>query len=85
MFLHPPVGLVVRVLRYAAECRAGGLLVVPFWPGAIYMAKLRAAESAGKVILLKKFRPELVSPVWVKSRTFHGPARFDFFVYQLNF
>ena len=85
MFLHPPVGLVVRVLRYAAECRAGGLLVVPFWPGAIFMAKLRAAESAGKVILVKKFRPELISPVWVKSRTFHGPARFDFFVYQLNF
>ena len=46
------------------------------------------AQSSGECWegdLVKKFRPELVSPVWVKSRTFHGPARFDFFVYQLNF
>ena len=85
MFLHPPVGLVVRVLRYAEQCGAAGLLVVPFWPGAIFMTKLGALERAGKVVLVRRFRPDLISPVWIKSKTFHGPARFDFCVYQLNF
>ena len=85
MFLHPPVGLIVRVLRYAEACKAAGLLVVPFWPGAIFMTELRAREVAQKVVLVKTFRPELISPEWIKSKTFHGPARFDFLVYHVNF
>ena len=85
MFLHPPVGLIVRVLRYAKACKAAGLLVVPHWPGSIFMTELRAAEIEGKIFMVKEFQPELVSPEWIKSKTFHGPARFDFFVYHINF
>ena len=85
MFLHPPVGLIVRVLRYAEACAASGVLVVPVWPGAIFMTELRAAQRVGKVQVLRIFRPDLVSPVWIKSKTFHGPARFDFLVCALNF
>ena len=85
MFLHPPVGLIVRVLRYAEACNATGLLVVPFWPGAIFMTELKAVEKEGKVEMVRRFRPELVSPEWIKSKTFHGPARFDFLVYYVNF
>ena len=84
MFLHPPVGLIVRVLRYAEACKATGLLVVPFWPGAIFMTELRALEATQKVQLVRRFRPELVSPEWIKSKTFHGPARFDFLVYLVK-
>lgn len=85
LFLHPPVGVVTRVLRYAEMCGAVGLLVVPFWPGAIFMTELRDLEKKRKVGLLKKFRPELVSPEWIKSKVFHGRARFDFYVYHVNF
>ena len=85
MFLHPPVGLIVRVLRYAEACAASGVLVVPVWPGAIFMTELRAAQRVGKVQVLRTFRPDLVSPAWIKSKTFHGPARFDFLVCALNF
>lgn len=85
MFLHPPVRLVVRVLRYAEACAASGVLIVPVWPGAIFMTELRAAQRVGKVQVLRTFRPNLVSPVWIKSKTFHGPARFDFLVCALNF
>ena len=55
MFLHPPVGLIVRVLRYAEHCGAAGLLVVPFWPGAIFMTELRKLEAAQKLVLVKTF------------------------------
>ena len=85
MFLHPPVGLIVRVLRYAEACKAVGLLVVPHWPGSIFMTELRAAECEGKVMMVREFQPELISPEWIKSKTFHGQARFNFFVYCINF
>ena len=75
----------MRVLRYAKACKAAGLLVVPHWPGSIFMTELRAAEIEGKIFMVKEFQPELVSPEWIKSKTFHGPARFDFFVYHINF
>ena len=77
-------GLIVRVLRYAEACKATGLLVVPFWPEAIFMTELRALEATQKVQLVRRFRPELVSPEWIKSKTFHGPARFDFLVYLVK-
>ena len=85
MFLHPPVGEIVRVLRYAEACKAAGLLIVPFWPGAIFMTELNAVESRGKVEMVRRFQPELITPEWIKSKTFQGPARFDFLVYYVNF
>ena len=39
-FIHPPVGLVVRALRYAEECKAAGVLIVPDWSGSIFKAVL---------------------------------------------
>ena len=49
------------------------------------MTELRAAECEGKVMMVREFQPELISPEWIKSKTFHGQARFNFFVYCINF
>ena len=40
MFLHLPVRLIVRVFRYAETCAVSGVLIVPLWPGAIFMLRV---------------------------------------------
>ena len=35
------MGLVVKVLRYAEQCQASGLLVVPDWQGSVFMVVMR--------------------------------------------
>ena len=84
-FFHPPVGVIVRVVRYAEQCKAGGLLVVPDWPGSVFMVVIRSLEAAGKVRQVRRFRPWLESPPWLKSRTFQGTPKFDFLAFLYNF
>ena len=82
---HPPVGLVVRVLRYAEACGARDLLVVPDWPGSVFGAVLREKEDEGKVVLVDRFRPWLEAPMCMTYRTFKGIPAFDFLAFRLNF
>lgn len=85
VFFHPPVGLIVKVLRYAEECQASGLLVIPDWPGSVYMVVLRDLMARQKVWLARRFRPVLHSAPWILSRTFSGMPKFDFLAVGLNF
>ena len=84
-FFHPPVGLLVRVLRYAERCRAKGLLVVPDWQGSAFAVKIRGLERQGKVVKVARFRPFLEAPAWLESKTFQGEPKFDFLAYLLKF
>ena len=84
-FFHPPVGVVVRVLRYAEQCGASGLLVVPDWQGSLYMVVVRELVARRMIRMVEKFRPSLESPPWLKSRTFSGVPKFDFVVYMMMF
>ena len=84
-FFHPPVGLVVKVLRYAEMCRASGLLVVPDWQGSVFMVVLRELMARRKVWLARRFRPVLQSPPWLKSKTFSGVPKFDFLAIMMDF
>ena len=84
-FFHPPVGLIMQVLRYAEKCEAKGLLVVPNWQGSAFAVKIRGLEKGGKLMLVDKFRPFLETPGWLESRTFKGVPKFDFLVYRLQF
>ena len=84
-FFHPPVGLVAKVLRYAEFCGAKGLLVLPEWPASVFMARLREKELEGKVIRVLKFKPELETPLWMKSNVFRGTPKFDFLAHKFSF
>ena len=84
-FFHPPVGLVAKVLRYAECCGASGLLVVPDWPGSVFMARLREKELEGKVAMVLRFRPWLETPGWMRSDAFRGTPKFDFLAYSFVF
>ena len=85
VFIHPPVGLVVRVLRYAEQCRAKGLLVVPNWHSSIFMAKLVELEKRDKIRRVAKFKPFLHSAPWISSNTFQGFPWFDFLAFEMHF
>ena len=84
-FFHPPVGEVVKVLRYAEWCRASGMLVVPLWQGSVFMVVLRELMGSGKARMVKRFRPMLLSPPWLKSKTFSGIPKFDFIAVVFDF
>ena len=72
------MGLIVKVLRYAEECQASGLLVIPDWPGSVYMVVLRDLMARQKVWLARRFRPVLHSAPWILSKTLSGMAKFIF-------
>ena len=84
-FYHPPVGLVVKVLRYAEQCQASGLLVVPDWQGSVFMVVLRDLMAKRKVWIVRRFRPVLLSPPWLTSKTFCGVPKFDFLAVIMDF
>ena len=84
-FFHPPVGLVVKVLRFAEQCRASGLLVVPLWQGSVFMVVLRELVARGRARIVRRFRPALQSPPWLKSKTFCGVPKFDFLAIVFEF
>ena len=84
-FFHPPVGLIVKVVRYAEKCGACGLLVVPDWPGSVHGPLLREKEMEGRMVLVDRFRPRLESPEWMKSTMFSGIPKFDFLAYEFRF
>ena len=77
--------MIVRVLRYAEQCQASGLLLVPEWPASVFMLVLRNMKVAGKVREVSRFRPWLESPPWLKSKTFSGTPKFDFIAYLFTF
>ena len=74
-----------KVLRYAECCRASGLLVVPDWPGSVFMARLREKELELKVDMVLRLRPRLEAPGWMRSDLFRGTPKFDFLVYSFVF
>ena len=84
-FFHPPVGLIVRVMRYAEACRADGLLVVPDWPFSVFCTVLRETEGEGKVVRVDRFRPYLESPGWMISNTFRRVPKSDFIAFLFEF
>ena len=84
-FFHLPVGLVAKVLRYAECCGASTLLVVPDWPGSVYMARLREKELEGRVARVLRFEPRLEAPAWMKSNVFRGTPNFNFLAYTFSF
>ena len=49
-------------MRYSEHCEASGLLVVPDWPGIMFMARLREKELEGRVARVMRFVPWLEAP-----------------------
>ena len=74
-----------KVLRYAEVCGASGLLVVPDWPGSVFMARLREKELEGRVARVLEFKPWLEAPAWMKSNVFRGSPKFNFLAYTFCF
>ena len=60
-------------------------MVVPDWQGSVYMVVIRELVARRRMRMVKKFRPRLESPPWLKSRTFSGVPKFDFVVYMMMF
>ena len=72
-------------MRYAEVCGARGLLVVPEWPASVFMVRLREKELEGKVAMVLRFKPELETPLWMKSNVFRGTPKFDFLAFRFAF
>ena len=84
-YFHPPVGLVWRVVRKAERERAEGVLIVPDWPGSSFLAVLENRVREGTVVLMEKWRPVLICPREIKSKTFKGVPKFYMCIYQFEF
>ena len=67
--------MVAKALRYAEFCGASGLLVVPDWPGSVFMARLREKELEGRVARVLE----------MKSNVFRGAPKFNFLAYTFSF
>ena len=39
-YFHPPVGLIMKVVRRAENTGARGVLVTPDWPGSVFLLKV---------------------------------------------
>ena len=75
----------MRVLRYAEECGARGLLVVPDWPSSTWRPVLDQYIKERTVRVGQVFRPRLVCPEYIRNNTFHGLPKFDFLALLMMF
>jgi hypothetical protein len=51
----------------------------------VYMVVIRELVARRMVRMVRRFRPRLESPPWLKSKTFSGVPKFDFVVYMMMF
>ena len=58
---------------------------MPEWPASVFMARLREKELEGRVIRVLRFKPQLETPIWMKSNVFRGTPKFDFLAYTFSF
>ena len=84
-YFHPPVSLVVRVLRYAKECGATGLWVVPDWSSSTWRPVLDSLVKDRKIKMVERFRLKLVTSDYIQSNTFRGMLKFDFLALFMRF
>jgi hypothetical protein len=59
--------------------------LVPDWQGSVYMVVIRELVARRMVRMVRRFRPRLESPPWLKSETSSGVPKFDFVVYMMMF
>ena len=84
-YFHPPVGLIVRVLRYAEECKSRGLLLVPDWPSSTWRPVVENHIKRGTVKIVDRFRPRLIAPNYIRNNMFRGVSKFDFLALMMIF
>ena len=83
-FFHPPVGLILRVVRKAEREKAKGVLVAPEWPGSSRLSVVEEMVRSRKLLRVDNVSLVLECPREIVSNTFRGVPKFNFDVLMFN-
>ena len=84
-FFHPPVGLVIRVLKHAQFVKAKGVLIVPVWESADFWPVIVCLVGASQLLELRRFCPRLEAAQWVESGVFKGRTKLICVAFKFRF
>ena len=84
-FFHPPVGLLLRVIRKAEREKAEGVLVAPDWPGSGRMSLVEEKVRMKKLRLAEQVHLALECPKEIVSDKFRGVPKCGFNIYVFEF
>ena len=75
-YFHPPVGLIMKVVRRAEKTSARGVLVTPDWPGSVFLLKVEENVRECTLVLRGKISPRMICPREILCDTFRGRLKF---------